>query len=107
MKSKTITFFDWSDIQTEICKEMGIEEKYFRDYHKVIGGEYKDLWHAWMDYFEPDVTNGKITSNDMGNSIESTLEWVKGDGKEWMEPFVIAIYKVWDDNNIEYVQYSW
>ena len=34
MKTKTIKYFDWFDIKTEICKEMGI-----RDYHKIIGGE--------------------------------------------------------------------
>lgn len=107
MKSKTIKFFDWFDIQKEICKEMGIEEENFRDYHKVIGGEYKDLWHVWMEYFESDITNGHIVSNDLGESIESKLEWVKEDGKEWLEPFIKAAYKVWDDYGIENVQYSW
>lgn len=107
MESKTITFFDWSDIQKEICNEMGIEEKYFRDYHQLIGGDYKDLWHAWMEYFESEVNNGAVVFNDVGESIESKIEWIKGDGKDWLEPFVLAVYKVWDDNNIEYVQYSW
>ena len=44
MESKEIKFFEWKDIQSEICKEMNIDEQYFRDYHKIIGGDYKDLW---------------------------------------------------------------
>lgn len=107
MKNKTIKFFDWSDIQTEICKEMGIDEENFRDYHKVIGGEYKDLWHAWLTYFESEITNGDIKHTVMGEITDCKIEWVKSDGKDWLEPFVLAAYKVWDDNNIEYVQYSW
>jgi len=39
--------------------------------------------------------------------MESKLDWVKSDGKDWLEPFVIAVYKVWDDNEIEWVQYAW
>ncbi len=107
MESKTVKYFDWFDIRTEICKEMGIDEELFRDYHKIVGGEYKDLWHAWLKYFESDISNGDIRQNDVGESMESKLDWVKSDGKDWLEPFVIAVYKVWDDNEIEWVQYAW
>ena len=86
---------------------MGIDEELFRDYHKIVGGEYKDLWHAWLKYFESDISNGDIRQNDVGESMESKLDWVKSDGKDWLEPFVIAVYKVWDDNEIEWVQYAW
>ncbi len=94
-------------ISEQRCKEMGIDEELFRDYHKIVGGEYKDLWHAWLKYFESDISNGDIRQNDVGESMESKLDWVKSDGKDWLEPFVIAVYKVWDDNEIEWVQYAW
>lgn len=106
MKNKTIKYFHWDDIQKEICKEMNIEEKYFRSYHKIIGDDYKDLWHIWLHYFDT-VTNDTIVLNELDECIESKLEWIKEDGKEWAEPFVKAIYKIWDDNEIEYVKYSW
>lgn len=106
MISKEIKYFDWIDIQKEICKEMNLDGKYFRDYHKVIGGEYKDLWHEWMEYFDG-VKNDTIVRSDLGECVESKLEWVKEDGKDWLEPFVNAVYKVWDDNGIEYVRYFW
>ena len=110
MEKHKIEFFDWlgpKGIQKEICKEMGLDEKYFRDYHRVVGGEYKDLWHEWLEYFESEVTNDHIISNDLGEHMESKLAWVKEDGKDWLQPFVEAVYKVWDDNEIEYVRYTW
>ena len=107
MNSKIIEVFDWFDIQKEICKEMGIDEELFRDYHKVIGGDYKDLWHEWMNYFQGEVRNDTIVQNDLGEIIENKIEWVIEDNKEWLVPFLEAVYKVWHNNNIEYIQYSW
>lgn len=106
MESKTVTYFEWSDIQKAICNEMGIDEKDFRDYHRVVGGEYKDLWHIWLHYFDT-VYNGMIARNDLGERMDSKLEWIKEDGKGWAEPFVRAVYKVWDENGIENVRYFW
>lgn len=107
MKSKTITYFDWSDIKKEICKEMKIAEIYFRDYHKKIGGDYKDLWHEWMEYFSSEIRNGDIHQFDLGECIESKIEWIRQDEKEWLEPFVKAVYKVCDKYNIKNIKYSW
>jgi len=94
MESKTINYFEWSEIRSAICIEMGIEERYFRDYHQIIGGYYKDLWHAWLEYFESDITNGDIRYNDIGESMESKLDWIRQDEKEWLELFVKSVYKV-------------
>lgn len=109
IKSKTISYHNWSDIREEICKEMNIDESHFRDYHKLIGGDYKDLWHEWHEYFEDIsvVVNGNTVSNDLGETLESKLSWIRQDGKDWLEPFLNAVYKVWEDNNIENVKYSW
>lgn len=52
MKLKPSTkhkIYDWDDIQERICELMKIDEKHFRNYHEVVGGEYKDLWHVWLD----------------------------------------------------------
>jgi hypothetical protein len=106
MESKIVEYFDWDDIEKAICAEMGIAKDDFRDYHRVIGGDYKDLWHEWLAHFD-DVTNDTIKRNDLGENIESKLEWVTRDGKEWLEPFVRAVYEVWDNYMIEFVRYSW
>jgi hypothetical protein len=106
MKETIIAYYEWFDIQTEICKEMGIDEKYFRDYHKLIGGEYKDLWHIWLEYFD-EVGNDTIVSNDLGDSLESKLEYLLEEVGEWVREFVEAVYRVWDKYEIEYIKYSW
>jgi hypothetical protein len=86
---------------------MGIEEKYFRDYHKLVGGEYKDLWHIWLEYFQSDVTNDTIVRNDCDERMDVKIEWVTEEGDEWAIPFVEAVYKVWDKFEIENVRYRW
>ena len=75
MKAQTVEYFDWFDIEKEICKEMGIEEQYFRDYHKLVGGEYKDLWHFWLEYFDSVPNNDTIVFNDLGETMESKIDW--------------------------------
>ena len=107
MEKHTVEFYDWSDIQKEICKEMGIKEQYFRDYHKVVGGEYKDLWHIWLEYFDSEVTNDTIVRNDCDERMDVKIEWVTEESDEWAIPFVEAVYKVWDKFEIEYIRYTW
>lgn len=107
LTSKNVEYFEWRDIKSQICKEMAIDEKYFRDYHKVIGGSYKDLWHVWLEYFN-EVHNGAIVLSDLGERMDIKIKWIcQTDNKPWAEPFIKAVYKVWDDNDIEYVKYSW
>lgn len=106
MKKREISYYNWSDIQTEICKEMGIGEEYFRNYHKLVGGKYKDLWHEWIRYFDDEVNNGVIVSCEIEEK-EDKIEWVKSDGKDWLIPFVEAAYRVWDKYDIKYVKYFW
>ena len=107
MEKHTVEFYDWSDIQKEICKEMGTKEQYFRDYHKVVGGEYKDLWHIWLEYFDSEVTNDTIVRNDCDERMDVKIEWVTEEGDEWAITFVEAVYKVWDKFEIEYIRYTW
>ncbi len=107
MKNKEIKYFEWKDIKKQICIEMNINEEYFRNYHKLIGGGYKDLWYEWINYFDQEVSNDTIKYNDLDECIESKLECIKLDGKEWLESFIKAVYKVWEDNEIEYIKYFW
>lgn len=51
--------YDWNDIEKELCRIMEIPEDTFRDYHKVVGGAYKDFWHVSLSYVIPEgMTNG-------------------------------------------------
>jgi hypothetical protein len=107
MNKKNIYYYDWSDIKLEICKEMNIREEDFRDYHKVVGGPYKDLWHEWLKYFDDEVKNDTIVRNDLGECIESKISWIRFDNKDWLEPFIRVVYKVWENYDIKYIKYYW
>ncbi len=58
LKAKVLTYYDFNDIEKFICDELGIEQKFFRDYHKVVGGAYKDFWHVWLSLHYDEIENG-------------------------------------------------
>ena len=102
VQGKSIILYDWNDIEKEICNVMGIAEEHFRDYHKVVGGEYKDLWHVALDlvipnnlrndtilYLHPFDYNLTIDYSD-GSGL---MKYVKEHG-EWVIPFIEAYQKV-------------
>lgn len=98
MKKHTQEYYNWTDVQTEICKRLNIEEGFFRNYHKVIGGSYKDIWHVWLTYIDHRLYNGEVTSVDVispeGDIPESLL-------KEYGE-WIIPIVKIFEEVIIEY-----
>ena len=120
VQGKSIILYDWNDIEKEICKVMGIAEDCFRDYHKVVGGEYKDLWHVALDLIIPDnLSNDTIVylrPFDYKLIIDYSegsvlMNYVKGYG-EWVIPFIEAYQKVilelnGNSDNSVVVEFSW
>ena len=120
--SKTITVYNWFNIRKEICDVMGIEEKHFRDYHKVVGGEYKDLWKVSLEMIIPDqMSNGTIVKiyheeDDIPFVFNPDEDWgwnkfIKEKG-DWVIPFIDAYNKVMsglvkDDYGVVYVEFCW
>ena len=119
-QGKSIILYDWNDIEKEICKVMGIAEEHFRDYHKVVGGDYKDLWHVALDLIIPDNLSNdtilylhpfeyKLTIDHSEGSV--LMNYVKGYG-EWVIPFIKAYQKVilelnGNSDNGVVVEFSW
>ena len=120
VQGKSIILYDWDDIEKEICKVMGIAEEYFRDYHKVVGGEYKDLWHVALDLIIPDnLSNDTIVylrPFDYKLIIDYSegsvlMNYVKEHG-ERVIPFIEAYQKVilelnGNSDNGVVVEFSW
>lgn len=107
----TERIYHWDDIQTEICKIMQIDEKHFRDYHEVVGGDYKDLWHVAMEsYVVPEsMSNGSVVTM-FGIDEGSIPTLVKRKG-EWTEEFFKAYQKIMmeldpEDSGLN-VRFSW
>ena len=57
MQKQTLEYFEWDDARKYICDKLDIVPAQFRDYHTVIGGEYKDLWHVWLTINNDDISN--------------------------------------------------
>lgn len=101
LEGKQETIYDWFDIQKELCSIMEIDEEYFRDYHEVVGGEYKDLWHVWCN-------NNEVNNDTIGRFW---FDVMKNQSKEdWQIPFFKAIEQLQEQlGNPEYIliEYSW
>ena len=80
MKKEFLEYYLWSDIKKEICQRMKIDKKDFRNYHNIVGGEYKDLWYEWIKYFDIPI-NDTINPVDLGEHFKSKLEWIKKDNE--------------------------
>lgn len=84
LEKNTLEFYYFSDIQKFICDELKIKEEYFRDYHKVVGGKYKDFWYVWCTLVRDRVpmncciqVNFEFELLDMDFAIEEYGEWIK------------------------------
>ncbi len=43
LKENTLTYYDWDGVEEFLSNAMGFDKKYFRNYHEVVGGDYKDF----------------------------------------------------------------
>lgn len=74
---KQVIVYDWFEIQDDLCRIMEIPTNKFRDYHDVVGGDYKDFWHVCLDTIVPDtMSNGSIVT--MFHCGEAD-DWFEGD----------------------------
>jgi hypothetical protein len=108
IKSKTLIYYDFSDIEKFICQELGIEQKFFRDYHKVIGGSYKDFWHVWLSLHYDDIENGSYENLwfDMVYDRLSELKERYGDWIVVLEPVLKKLEQEAEEDYI-IIHYWW
>ena len=82
--------YDWFELQAELCKLMGISEDNFRDYHGIVGGDYKDFWHVCLETIVPDnMSNGTIVC-----LYSTEEEWFIGDDA-WKNLVLVAWNKLY------------
>lgn len=91
---KIVKIYDWFDIQAELCRIMGIPEDMFRDYHKIVGGQYKDFWHVCLETIVPDnMSNG--TTVTMFSCYDADTYY---EGEEaWKNEVLKAWNKLYDE----------
>ncbi len=77
MNKKVLEYYDYyEDIQPKLCEYIGIDQKDFRGYHNVVGGDYKDFWHVFLW-----INNNSNISNDSYFSLFS--EEIQKVGDTW------------------------
>lgn len=108
IKGETVTVYNWFDIEVELCRRMGIEPDQFRDYHTVVGGDYRDLWHVALESVVPDnMTNGTI----MTMYPLDDIEWCVEKAGDWTRPFFEAYNALLDELDPDFhgieVRFSW
>ena len=106
VKGETVTVYSWRDIRNEICDVMGIPRDKFRDYHEIVGGDYKDLWHIALRWVVPEnMSNGVIVTMWPVDDIE----WVIKSEEEWTKPFFEAYNAVMEEIDATgvLVRFSW
>lgn len=103
--------YDWFELQKAICEVMGISELYFRDYHRVVGGKYKDLWHVALETIIPHGMENDtiVTMWPVEDQIEDDGFWLKD--RVWARPFFEAYASLAKEIDPEHagflVRFSW
>ena len=108
LKSKILEYYDWFKVQKFLSNAMGFDDEYFHDYHKIVGGDYKNFWHVWLDTVDNDVHNDCWSTVYLGNN-EDWVDYVREKRGDWVEPLVEALNElqkyVGKDSIVIY--YSW
>ena len=106
---KQITVYDWFDIKNELCKIMDIPENAFRDYHKIVGGDYKDFWHVCLHSIVPEsMGNGTIVT-----MFRADEDWYAMDDSAWKNKVLQAWNVLYDSLDLDkkdsgiFVSFDW
>ena len=100
----TIEYMHWDDIEQFICDKLGIPQDKFRDYHDVIGGDYKDWWHVWLT-----LNYEQITNDSFIKSWKNVLNWdgARKEYGDWINVLEPALDALFGDEESILVCYSW
>ena len=95
MELQTLEYYDWGDVETFLCETMNFDPKYFRDYHKVVGGHYKDFWHVWLTINYDSINNDTYNIFYLDDkSLESVAEEIQEQYGEWALVLIDALKKL-------------
>lgn len=107
-QSNTVQYYEWKEIERYLCSYIGIEKEYFRDYHKVVGGKYKDFWHVWLAYVNDNVYNNTLTLVWINNDSYMYKRIEEKFGK-WAFVLIDAMTDLFDlfEDDYFFIYYEW
>lgn len=96
IKPEKMDVYNWNDIVKELCHIMNIPEDKFRDYHEIVGGQYKDFWHVCLENIIPEsMSNRTIVTMYAWEGDEFTGE------EEWKNVVLNAWNQFYDEADEE------
>jgi len=117
MNSTTITYFDFFDIEEEICKKLNLEPHEFRYYRRTDKDKQAsplnvsdtiDFWKVWVTDFQDNFMNDSIVSFCFDKEdLEYRIKEYRTHLQTELIPFAKAVYEVIQENQIKYIGYSW
>jgi hypothetical protein len=108
LEKQTLSYYDWDDIQQFLSEKMNIDISNFRNYHKVVDGNYKDFWHVWMDIVYQDVNNDSYKTYWFDMMLDQKPSMIEHYG-EWVSILFDALNDLQKEVNEEkiVIRYSW
>ncbi len=108
--------YDWhKQIRPELCRRIGIEEQYFREYHKLCepNTSYRDFWHVCLKTIIPEeMGNDSIVM--MFRCDEEFIEEYLDGTNDWKTQVLYAWNELYDEldtseykENGIWVHFSW
>lgn len=92
IESKTLTYYNWIDIQTFLCNALGVEYNYFFTYHAIIGGDdTKNFWNKWVKLAP--VNFGEYNLTNL-REIEDEIIRAAGELNHWSLDLIPALQKL-------------
>lgn len=93
IKKQVLEYYDWDDVLRFICVELDIFNDQFYEFHRVVGGDYKDLWCVWTTIHYGDLKNDRYTELYLHDIDHLMTRIVKeyGDWVEYLRPILIKL----------------
>lgn len=97
----------WDDVEAFICEKLYISQNKFRDYHEVVGGDYKDWWHVWITLVFENVRNDSYDTIykdvlDFDSAQEEYGDWIMV-----LKPIIDQLFTEYGDDGKMTIYYSW
>jgi len=121
IKKRTLEYYEWDDIEKFLCKELGIPEDGFRDFHLYYGkfrgcsrdeywsktrsdSSYMDFWNFWTDEVVGEIYNGMYHCIFLEDHFFKRL---KEDCLDWQKQIIGPLKKLKEKLGEEIVIYYW
>lgn len=116
LRSKTLKYYEWDEVEVFLCAAMGIAETQFRNYADFhTTNQYQDFWHVWLWLVNESLLNDSYIWTflpGLGDGTSESEQWLRNQMIErfgvWSLDILPALNKLADEVGEDLViHYSW